>query len=67
MEAEIGHAAGTVWRYLEEHGPTAVPTLREVTKLSEPALFMALGWLAREGNLDLMKDRRSLRASLKPH
>jgi hypothetical protein len=67
MEWEIGDAAGTVWRYLEEHGPTSVPALRQGTKLTEQSLLMALGWLAREGNVDLSRDRRSLRAALKPH
>lgn len=65
MEAEIGHAAGTIWRYLERHGEISLAKLEQGTKLPERILFMGCGWLAREGKLKLVRDGRSLLVSLK--
>jgi len=65
MEAEIGTAAGRIWRYLEQHGETVVGSVRRGTQLSDPLLFMGLGWLGPEGKVTLVRDKRSVRASLK--
>ncbi len=65
MEAEIGKAAGISWQYLDEHGETTLSKLKQGTKLSEQILLMALGWLAREGKVNFVQDRRSLKLSLK--
>ncbi len=67
MEAEIGKAAGISWQYLDQHGETTLSKLKQGTKLSEQILLMALGWLAREGKLSFVQDRRSLKLSLKRH
>ncbi len=67
MEAEIGQAAGISWQYLEEHGETTLSKLKQGTKLSEQILLMAIGWLAREGKLNVVQDKRSLKLSLKGH
>ncbi len=64
MEHEIGEAAGQIWRWLEENGETAVTRLRQETKLSDQLLHMGLGWLAREGKIELVKDRRTVKVSL---
>lgn len=65
MELEIGNAAGVIWRYLDRHGETALAKLQQGTELSDRLLFMGLGWLAREGKLRFVKNRRSLQVSLK--
>ncbi len=67
MEAEIGKAAGISWQYLDQHGETTLSKLKQGTKLSEQIVLMALGWLAREGKLSFVQDRRSLKLSLKGH
>ncbi len=64
MEHEIGEAAGQIWRWLEENGETAVTRLRQETKLSDQLLHMGLGWLAREGKIELVKDRRTVKVAL---
>ena len=64
MEHEIGKAAGQIWRWLEDKGETTVTRLKQETKLSEPLLHMALGWLAREGKITLIKDKRALKVVL---
>lgn len=65
METKIGEAAGTVWRYLDAHGSTTLSGLRQGTELPDRLLHMALGWLAREGKLELVEDRRGLRIALR--
>ena len=64
MEHEIGEAAGQIWRWLEENGETTVAKLRQETKLSDQLLHMGLGWLAREGKIDLTKDKRTVKVAL---
>ena len=65
MEEKIGKAAGALWRCLNNRGLTPVETLRRNTKLSDRLFFMALGWLAREGNVEFIRERRGLRVALK--
>ena len=64
MEHEIGEAAGQIWRWLGEKGETTVTKLRQETKLSDQLLHMGLGWLAREGKIELVKDRRTVKVAL---
>jgi hypothetical protein len=65
MEAEIGTAAGLVWRQLEPQRPKTLRKLKTETKLSDQLLLLALGWLAREGKLDFAKNKKSLTVTLK--
>jgi len=65
MEDDIGTAAGTIWQYLHGRGQTTAGKLNQATRLSYPLLFMGIGWLAREGKLNLVKDKRSLLISLR--
>jgi hypothetical protein len=64
MQAEIGNAAGTIWRHLDQYGETSLAQLRRGTKLTDQLLFMGLGWLAREGKLTFVRDKRSLQVAL---
>lgn len=64
MEDRIGAAAGIVWGHLAEHGPSTLSQLRRASKLSDPLLLMAVGWLAREGKLAFGETKRGLRISL---
>jgi hypothetical protein len=65
MEAEIGSAAGTVWRHLDQHGATTLTKLKQGTRLPEPLLLMAIGWLAKEGKLAFGKSAKTVQVSLK--
>ena len=65
MEAEIGDAAGTIWKYLSQHGETTLAKLKQGTRLADQPLLMGLGWLAREGKVTLVKDKRSVRVSVR--
>lgn len=65
METEIGNAAGTIWRILAGKGPLPLTQLKREAGLADQLLFMAVGWLAREGKVDVMKDGRTLRVALR--
>lgn len=52
MMQEIGESAGVVWNYLKEnHGATA-EQIAKSSKIKNGLLFMAIGWLAREGKIE---------------
>lgn len=64
MEEQIGTAAGIVWRTLDEHGTLTMSKLKQQTKLPEPVVLMAVGWLARERKVAIAKVRNVMRVSL---
>lgn len=51
MIEEIGLTAGAIWRHLESCGPISAQKLKKNLDLKDATLWMALGWLAREGKL----------------
>lgn len=65
MEGDIGHAAGVIWRHLSGRGESSLSKLKQETGVSEQLLFMAIGWLAREGKVEIVRDGRSLRVRLR--
>jgi len=65
MEAEIGYAAGAIWRVLADKGPMPLTQLKREAGITEQLLLMAIGWLAREDKLAITKDRRTLRVGLR--
>jgi hypothetical protein len=65
MEAEIGDAAGTIWQYLDKHGETTVSSLRQRVKLPEQIVLMAIGWLAREGKLNFVREGSIVKVDLR--
>lgn len=50
MIAKIGFNAGLVWGALK-NGAMDLKALKKATKLKNEELYLALGWLAREGKL----------------
>jgi hypothetical protein len=65
MEVEVGDAAGTIWRYLDEHGATTLSRLKQGAKLPEQMVLMAIGWLAREGKLRLVREGTTVKVDLR--
>jgi len=64
MDDQIGTAAGVVWRTLDENGTMTMSRLKQQTKLAEPVVLMAVGWLARERKVTIAKVRNVMRVSL---
>ena len=65
MDREIGEAAGRIWRYLAQHETVTLRQLQRGTTLPERLLLMGVGWLAREGKLCFVQERRVLKLALK--
>ena len=60
---KIGTNAGLVWKALEK-GEASLKAVKKATKLNEKDLNMALGWLAREGKIELFDVEGDLFARL---
>ena len=58
LTAIIGENAGKIWKTLNEKGPMNINALKKTTKLDDKNLYLALGWLAREGNLRFQQKQR---------
>lgn len=65
MELEIGNAAGVIWSYLGQRGPTTLAKLKQGTKFSDQQFYMGLGWLAREGKLGFTREGKTVQVSLR--
>ncbi len=58
---EIGEDAGRVYDYIISHKDCTLSALKKGLKLSTESAAFALGWLAREGRIDMRKKGISLR------
>ena len=67
MQAGIEHAAGTIWRYLNEHSELTLSKLKQGTTLSDQLVFAGIGWLAREEKLNFTTKGRSVSVCLREH
>lgn len=52
----IGYNAGTVWAALNGADALGLKQLKKITKLKDKEVFAALGWLAREGKVNIATD-----------
>lgn len=50
MITKIGENAGAIWGALQ-NGAQGLKALKKATKLKNEELYLALGWLAREGKI----------------
>ncbi|HXG53192.1 MAG TPA: winged helix-turn-helix domain-containing protein [candidate division Zixibacteria bacterium] len=60
----IGETAGLVWNHLHSNGESTLAGLEKAVKAPKPMVSMAVGWLAREGKIQVKEDRRTVRISL---
>ena len=51
--SNIGNNAGLVWNALNSNGKMTETKLKKETGLASAEFFAALGWLAREGKLNV--------------
>ena len=52
----IGNNAGVIWNALNTNGKMTETKLKKETGLASAEFYTALGWLAREGKLNLEVD-----------
>ena len=54
----IGNNAGLIWNALNANGKMTETKLKKETALASADFFAALGWLAREGKLNVVVETR---------
>ncbi len=54
--ATIGTYAGQVWQALNEADALGIKQIKKITKLKDKEVFAAIGWLAREGKIDVQEN-----------
>ena len=65
MEEEIGKTAGAIWDALNTRGEQSLSELKKAVKGKEPIFDWAIGWLARENQIVITREKRSFRIRLK--
>jgi hypothetical protein len=55
ITSKIGENAGLIWNALQG-GALTLKALKKATKLKNDELYLALGWLAREGKVSFTED-----------
>ncbi len=53
---QIGTSAGAVWQALTTADALGMKQIKKITKLKKEEIFAALGWLAREGKVNIDTD-----------
>ncbi len=62
--AHIGDTAGAVWKILAKNGPLSMAKLVKKVRQPRDIVMQALGWLAREGKIQIDEEGRSRIVSL---
>ena len=60
----IGEAAGQIWNYLNENGETTLSKMKKDLDLKTNFTELGLGWLAREGKVEMSKKGASTNVRL---
>lgn len=60
MRGEVGELAGKIWHLLAEKDCMSIRKIGEMTCCKESRIFLALGWLAREGKVVFRKDQQDM-------
>ena len=60
----IGNNAGLIWNALNENKTLNVKDLKKATKLKEKPMYAALGWLAREGKIEITETEEDIVVTL---
>lgn len=63
----IGETAGLVWSFLRSNGESTLSSLEKGVEAPKSMVSMAVGWLAREGKIEVKDAKRTVRISLREH
>ncbi|MDD3013074.1 MAG: winged helix-turn-helix domain-containing protein [Candidatus Gastranaerophilales bacterium] len=64
MISTIGDAAGKIWEYLDINGESSLASIKKNLELKPEQVTMSLGWLAREGKVEMQKSGTSVKIQL---
>ena len=62
---QIGETAGIVWHVLNEGGSTTLAKLAKEIDAPRDVVMQAVGWLAREGKVEIEESKRKRTISLR--
>ncbi|MCI6295746.1 MAG: winged helix-turn-helix domain-containing protein [Bacteroidales bacterium] len=66
FEEKAGALAGKIWEALNEGGKLTGKDLKKATKIrADKELYLGLGWLLREGKLEMAETEKDIEVSLK--
>lgn len=65
ISSQIGEAAGHIWKLLDEHGAFSYSQLIKAVDAPRDMAMQGIGWLAREGKLQIDETKRGRMISLK--
>ncbi len=65
LQGEVGETAGRVWHLLDQGGPQTLTQLKKKVGVAAELLPFALGWLAREDKVDIVREKKDFRVQLK--
>ena len=63
--AQIGETAGVIWHSLDKHGPMTLAQLAKEIDAPRDVVMQAVGWLAREGKVEIAEQARKRIISLR--
>jgi len=61
----IGETAGLVWNFLQSNGDSSLSALEKGVEAPRSMVSMAVGWLAREGKIEVKDEKRAVRIVLR--
>lgn len=65
-EEKAGALAGKIWETLNESGKLSGKELKKAAKIrTDKELYLGLGWLLREGKLDVAEEAKDILVALK--
>jgi len=62
---QIGDTAGLVWACLHDNGPMSLAKLTKELDATRDVVMQSVGWLAREGKVEIQEKNRARFISLK--
>ncbi|MBN1349105.1 winged helix-turn-helix domain-containing protein [candidate division KSB1 bacterium] len=65
MISDIGKTAGNIWQALKKNGDMSMTKLKSSVEKNPFLLNAAIGWLAREDNIEIKKQGNSIIITLK--
>jgi len=65
MLSEIGITSGQIWKYLDKNGEVTALKLKSALGITNTVLYMGIGWLAREGKINVAEYAKGYKISLK--
>jgi len=65
INGQVGETAGRVWHLLNDEGPQTFPQLKKKLNGSGELVSFALGWLAREGKVDITQEKKLVKVALR--